>query len=478
MRTRPVMKRPRNLLVFTASALLAACTAVGPEHSVPQVDLGQGWHTPAISTTPTELSSWWRTLGDPDLESLVEQAIAHNLDLRQAALNIEAARARLLGAEALSAPTLGASANIQRRRLSINSPEFNPQRSPNQTVSDTGLDASWEIDLFGSLRRQRESAQAALQMSEAEAGGLRLSIAAETARTYFSLRGAQRELAARQSAVKSLQQIYRIVQSRYAAGDLPSAEVERAQARLDQAKATLPAIEARRQAAAIALGLLCGALPEAHLALTTTSGIEATLDPVPVGQRADVLRRRPDVIAAERNLAAATADTGVATAELFPKLSLSASAGFRTLSGSDLFAWDSRRGLAGPLISWRIFDGGRIRAEIRAAEARQQSAALGYEKAVLTALADAEKAVSQYSQALQSLRDQETALASTRRVAETTRRRYNLGDTSLTEALDAERELADQQALLAQSNAAAASDLATLYKALGGGWVPRSSPEK
>lgn len=159
-------------------------------------------------------------------------------------------------------------------------------------------------------------------------------------------------------------------------------------------------------------------------------------------------------------------------------MSLSASAGFRTLSGSDLFAWDSRRGLAGPLISWRIFDGGRIRAEIRAAEARQQSAALGYEKAVLTALADAEKAVSQYSQALQSLRDQETALASTRRVAETTRRRYNLGDTSLTEALDAERELADQQALLAQSNAAAASDLATLYKALGGGWVPRSSPEK
>jgi NodT family efflux transporter outer membrane factor (OMF) lipoprotein len=466
----------RSISILVLPLLLAGCAAVGPEHEVPDLAVGQGWHTPAIDTAPTELSSWWRTLGDPDLETLVERALAHNLDLRQAALNIEAARARLLGAEALSAPMLGASASTQRRRLSVNSPEFNPQRSPNQTLSDAGLDASWEIDLFGSLRRQRESAQAALQMTEAEANGLRLSIAAETARTYFSLRGAQRELAARQSAVKSLQQIHTLVQSRYAAGDLPSTEVERAQARLDQAKAALPAIEARLQAAGIALGLLCGALPESQLALTATSGKEATLEPIPVGQRADVLRRRPDVIAAERQLAAATADTGVATAELFPKLSLSASAGFRTLSGSDLFAWDSRRGLAGPLISWRILDGGQVRAEIRAAEARQQSAALGYEKAVLTALADAEKALNQYSHALRSLRDQETALASTRRVAETTRRRYTLGDTSLAEALDAERELADQHALLAQNKAAAASDLATLYKALGGGWAPRSGP--
>ena len=157
---------------------------------------------------------------------------------------------------------------------------------------------------------------------------------------------------------------------------------------------------------------------------------------------------------------------------------LSASAGFRTLSGNEVFDWGRRRGLAGPLISWRIFDGGRIRAEIRAADAGQQSAALGYEKAVLTALADAERALNEYSHALQSLRDQGTALASTRRVAETTRRRYTLGDTSLAEVLDAERELADQHALLAQNKAAATSDLATLFKALGGGWVPRSSPEK
>lgn len=155
-----------------------------------------------------------------------------------------------------------------------------------------------------------------------------------------------------------------------------------------------------------------------------------------------------------------------------------ASAGFRTLSGNEVFDWDSRRGLVGTLISWRLFDGGQVRAEIRAAEAGQQSAAFGYEKAMLTALADAERALNQYSYALQSLRDQETALASTRRVAETTRRRYTLGDTSLAVTLDAERELSDQQALLAQNKTAATSDLATLFKALGGGWALRSHPEK
>ncbi|MBS1208538.1 MAG: efflux transporter, outer rane factor lipoprotein NodT family [Proteobacteria bacterium] len=473
MRTLPVFMLPHRLMITTLPALLAACAAVGPEHTVPAVATGQGWQTSADTTAvPANLARWWRSLGDPDLARIVEQALAHNLDLRQADLSIEAARAQLLRAEALSAPTLAASASTQRRRLSLNSPEFNPQRSPDQTVSDAGLDASWEIDLFGSLRRQRESAQAALQMSEAEAQGLRLSLAAETARTYFTLRGAQRELAARQASVDALQQIHQLVQIRQAAGDLPRTEVERAQARLDQARAALPPIAARRQAAALALGLLYGDLPEAQLALATLPGSDIALDPIPVGQRADVLRRRPDVIAAERKLAAATADTGVATAELFPKLSLSASAGFRALSGSDLFAWDSRRGAAGPLISWRILDGGRVRAEIHAAEARQQSAALGYEKAVLSALSDAEKSLNQYAHTLQALAAQETALASTRRVAETLHRRYTLGDTTLIDALDAERELSDQQALLAQTRAGASSDLATLYKALGGGWEP------
>lgn len=466
-----------HLMTSIVLAQLLGCAAVGPEHKVPEIPLGQGWLSTADSRTETAtLARWWKTLGDPELERLVELALARNLDLRQAEQNIEASRAMLSRAEALSSPTLKASGSTQRSRTSLNGPEYNPQRSPNQTVSDAGLDASWEIDLFGSLRRQRESAEASLKMSEAEAKGLRLSIAAETARTYLLMRGAQRELAARQASVEALTRILELVRRRQQAGDLPNSEVERAQARLDQAKAALPAIEARRQTAAIALGLLTGGLPESRIELADSQGAEVELGTVPVGQRADLLRRRPDIIAAERKLAAATADTGTATAELFPKLTLSASAGFRALGGKNLFEEDSQRGSIGPLIAWRILDGGRVRAEIRASEARQQAAAIGYEKAVLSAISDAEKALDQYGHTRQSLVAQEQAFASTGRSTAILRQRYKLGDTSLAELLDAERELSDQQAALAQLKTSAASDLVALYKALGGGWEPPQQP--
>ena len=472
----PSRLSPCLMAAFVLAQLLG-CSAVGPEHKVPEVPLGQGWLSNADSRTETAaLARWWKTLGDPELERLVELALARNLDLRQAEQNIEASRAMLSRAEALSSPTLKASGSTQRSRTSLNGPEYNPLRSPNQTVSDAGLDASWEIDLFGSLRRQRESAEAALQMSEAEAKGLRLAIEAEAARTYLLVRGAQRELAARQASVEALSRILELVRRRQQAGDLPSSEVERAQARLDQARAALPAIEARRQAAVIALGLLTGGLPESQIALADTQGPEIELGAIPVGQRAELLSRRPDVIAAERKLASATADTGTATAELFPKLTLSASAGFRALGGKDLFEGDSQRGSIGPLIAWRILDGGRVRAEIRASEARQQAAAIGYEKAVLGALADAEKALDQYGHTLASLAAQEKALASTGRSTEILRQRHKLGDTSLAELLDAEREFSDQQAAFAQLKTSAASDLVALYKALGGGWEAPQKP--
>lgn len=451
--------------------MLSACAVVGPEHVVPTVATGEGWLTPTAPAGDTAtLAHWWQTLGDPELGRVVALALTQNLDLRQAEQTLEASRALLRRAEALDAPVLKASGSTQRSHLSRNAPEFNPQRSPNQTVSDLGLDASWEIDLFGSLRRQRESAAASLQMSEAEAQGLRITLVAETARSYLAMRGAQRERAARQTSADALARILMLVQRRQQAGDLPSTEVERARARLDQAKAALPALEARQNAAAMALGLLTGGLPESQIMLTASPPSEIVLTTVPVGQRADILRRRPDVIAAERKLAAATADTGAATAERFPKLTLSASAGFRALGGKPLLAEDSQRGALGPLIAWRILDGGRVRAEIRAAEARQHAAVIGYEKAVLGALNDAEKALDQYTHSLQALSAQDDALRGTTRITDSVRQRHALGDASLAELLDAERERSDQQAVLAQLKTSAASDLVALYKALGGGW--------
>lgn len=459
--------------VFAAAALLAACAAVGPDHQVPAVPVGAGWATPVDTTAPDSaaLSQWWASLGDAQLTQLVERALAHNLNLRQAEANIESARASLARAQAQGQPTLAADGSALRQRISVNAPEYNPQRSPNQSVFDLGLSASWELDLFGSQRRQRESAGALLEASQADAIGQRLAVAAEVARTYATMRGAQRELAAREASVAALDQVLTLTEQRWRGGDAARAEVERAQARLDQARAALPPLRARRQAAALALGPLLGGLPETELALIESPASPLLLPQVPVGQRADVLRRRPDVLAAERRLAAATADIGVATAELFPKLTLSAGAGFRALTGSEVLNTDSRRGSVGPIVSWRLLDGGRVRAEIRASEARQRAAAIGYEQAVIAALSDAERALSQYQFGLQTLAAQEQAIGSSRRDAETTRRRYELGDLPLSDWLNAQRDLADLEAVREQLAGASASDLMLLYKALGGGWT-------
>ena len=178
----------RTLTLPTLLLALVGCGAVGPTHQLPDVSPGSGWMSQAGGEIDAKvLARWWATLGDPTLEKIVDQALARNLDLRQALAGIEGARALLARAEALSTPALLAGGSVQRRRLSTNSPEYNPQRSPSQTVSDVGIDASWEIDLFGSLQRQRESASASLQASEAEAAGLRLGIAAETARSSDSV---------------------------------------------------------------------------------------------------------------------------------------------------------------------------------------------------------------------------------------------------------------------------------------------------
>lgn len=320
MKSHSLSRMPRRLMAIAFFLLaLGACAAVGPEHEVPVAFTGPGWTSPnAGSVDAAALAAWWKTFGDAELERVVELALANNLDLRQADLAIEAARAQLGRAEANTAPIVAVKGGAQRSRSSLNAPEYNAPASPEQTVYDSGLDASWEIDLFGSLRRQRESAQAAAQIScQADATALRTSIAAETARTYFTLRGAQRELVARQASVEALQGVLELVRHRVKAGDLPTAvEVERAQARLDQARALLPNIEARRQAAAIALKVNRRTAGIAVVACQPP-GIDLALHAIPVGERADILRRRPDIASAERQLAVATADTGVATAELF-----------------------------------------------------------------------------------------------------------------------------------------------------------------
>lgn len=477
-----IQRRAVHAAAVTLATLLLGACAVGPNYrGPPPVDTGSGWTQPtAGARAPADLATWWTSLGDPVLDRLITTALSDNLDLRQAQARIREARALRDRAAGGYAPVVDATGSVRRRRQSENGPlpiGSIPGLTRDQTIYETGFDAAWEIDLFGGTRRAVESAEAGMQAAQADAQGVRISVTAEVARSYLVLRGAQRELAAREASVQTLQQTLDLVRKRFEAGDAAQADVDAAQARLAAASAGLPAIHARQRAAALGLSVLLGVPPERELALLDTTAAQITLAPIPVGERADILRRRPDVRAAERRLAASTADIGVATAELFPKLSIGAGGGFQSLDAGDLFKSASQTFSIMPLISWRVFDGGRVRAEIRASEARQQQAALGYEKAVLTALGDAERALSDYHQDLDAVQRQGEALAAARRSYGHAQARYKAGDIALTDLLAEERVLRDAEDANVRTHTTAAIALVALYKALGGGWDARPATD-
>jgi NodT family efflux transporter outer membrane factor (OMF) lipoprotein len=465
----------RTPAVVLGALLLGACAA-GPNYrGPPSVDTGRGWTQPADAVQPApDLAAWWTTLGDPTLDRLAGTALSDNLDLRQAEARIREARALRDRTAGGHAPSVGASGSVTRRGQSENGPlpiGSIPGMERNQTIHEVGFDASWEIDLFGRTRRALESASASMQAAEDDAEGVRISVAAEVARTYLTLRGAQRELAAREGSVATLRRTLELVQRRHKLGDAAQADVDAAQARLAAAEAGVPAIRARTRAAALGLGVLLGQPPGRELALLDTTPPAITLAPIPVGERADILRRRPDVRAAERRLAARNADIGIATAELFPKLTIGAGGGFQSLDSGNLFESASQTFSIMPLISWRVFDGGRVRAEIRASEARQQQAALAYEQAVLAALGDAERTLSDYRFGLDAVQRQRTALEAARTSYAHAQTRYAAGDIALTELLAEERVLRDAEGAYTRTHTSTAIELVALYKALGGGWA-------
>jgi NodT family efflux transporter outer membrane factor (OMF) lipoprotein len=466
--------RVRKIAVLALAASLTACT-VGPEYQRPDVATGGAWTLATPTGTEPDLVHWWQSFGDPTLDRLVTTALAQNLDIRQATARVAEARALRDVAAGGRVPSLAARASITRRRQSENGPipiNVIPGIERDQTIYEPGFDAAWEIDVFGGTRRAVEAASARVDAAVDRRHAALLTIAAETARLYFELRGARHEIDALQATITASRSALDLVRRQRAAGEVPEAAVAQAEAEVARFEAELPLHTAEERNIALSLGTLLGELPESELPLLDTSAGYVDLKPLPVGERGDLLRRRPDVDAAERALAAATADVGVATAELFPKIRIGANGGFQALATGDIFDAASQTFAIAPLISWRIFDGGRVRAQIRASEARVQVAALQYEGAVKAALLDAEQALTRYHFGLETLERQRTALAAARRSYGFANDRYRAGDISLLELLDAERTLRTAEEGYAQTHTAAATELVALYKALGGGWQP------
>lgn len=458
------------------ASLLAAC-ATGPDYpGPPAVDLGApqaGAVSPAAALL--SLDRWWEQLGDPVLERLVARALERNLDLRQAVLRIDEARASLAAVDARRMPVVDANAAATARRQSEN--DIIPiLAGRDQAIYSAGLAAAWEPDLFGRVRRGVESATAQADAVAADADAVRLSVTSEVARTYFGLRAAQQELQARMASIAALEQMLALTRDRIRAGDLPASDVDFVLLRLQSAQAGVPQLRSRARSAALALGTLTGGLPEDGLGVEATSRVAVNWPELPVGQRVDLLERRPDIRAAERRLAASTANAGLAMTERFPRLTISASGGFLALDVANLISASSQTLALTPLITWRIFDGGRVQAEIRAAEARQAGAALAYERAVLNALSEVEQSLSDYRHARETLAAQEATTRRADRVFELAALRYGSGDLSRLDVLDAERQRADSLEAQARAESGVATALAQALKALGGGWRVATSP--
>ncbi|WOB26902.1 MULTISPECIES: efflux transporter outer membrane subunit [Xanthomonas] len=470
----------RLLAVLIATSLAAGC-AVGPNYARPDAPLpdhylGQAALADRHATTQAELANWWAGFNDPDLSRYVGAALAQNLDLAQATARVTQARAGLTAATAALLPSGNLSGSATRAYQSLETPlgqvlNSTPDFDRYASVYEANLGASWELDLFGGLRRGRQAAVADYQATEAGAAATRLAVAAQTADIYISIRGLQARLDVAQRQVAAQQGLVAMVTLLHDKGLAAELQVQQAQGALSQAQATVPGLEAGLVAAMNALDVMLGVSPGTHRAELAAS------KPIPLAPQiadsdspADLLRRRPDLIAAERRLAASNARIGVAMAEYYPKFSLSGLLGSATaLSGANLFTGDAAQASGVLGLRWRLFDFGRINAQIAQAKGQEAEQLAAYRLAVLRATEDVENAFTalvKREQQAAVLTQGVDALGKARGASALA---YEKGTVSLIEVLNADDSLLRASDAQVQARTEAARSAVAAFKALGGG---------
>jgi multidrug efflux system outer membrane protein len=458
--------------MLMATAALAGCT-VGPNYQAPETRVAAAWTTPATAGAATN-EQWWTELGDPLLDALVEEMLGGSPTLREAQARLAEARAARDAVRGQARPQAQIGASASETVLSENGqipvgavPGFAREFG----LFDLGFDASWELDLWGRRTRENEAARAREAQAEMAAQGVRTQLIAELARAYVEMRLAQREAALAGEALDLREALSRLTALRTQAGEASRIEAESAAADADNGRATLASAQAGARAAALRVAALVGAQPDAMLPrLTPVAAIPLPPAAIAAGLPSDLLRRRPDIRAAERDLAAATADVGVATADLFPRLRLGLSLGQQARAVGDLFSGDSTRVQAGPGLSWPIFSGGTARARVRMADARVAQAAARYDGAVVNALSDSEAAINRFDNSLKALAATDAALARDAAALALVAQRHAAGeDDQLALARARLAHIAAEQRS-SGARAEATSVAIALHKALGGGW--------
>lgn len=459
--------------LLLCSCLLNAC-AVGPDY-----------RQPPVANLPSEFANanrgefsdrdlevgWWKSFNDGQLVTLVDEALQHNYDLQAAQANLAEARALYLESGLSLLPTVTSHANYTEQKRSVgslNNRAFVPRELK---LYNTGFDASWEIDFFGRVRRNVEATSTEVEAQEASLRDVRVSLIAEVARNYFELRGLQQQLAVAKQNADNQAQTLELTRVKLENGRGTELDTARATAQLETTRAGIPSLESAISQAIHRIGVLTGRMPAALTeSLSQALPLPKAPDTLQIGNPAQLLQRRPDIRIAERSLAAATARIGVATADLFPRVTFVGSISLEASTLGAMVAPGAETYSVGPKISWAAFDLGRVYARIKAADARAEASLAQYQQTVLNALEETENALVSYNRERARRASLKAAVQASERANQLAHLRYQEGVSDFLTVLDGEQRLLQDQSQLAQSETSTATALTAIYKALGGGW--------
>lgn len=466
----------KKLGIVTAIISLSACT-VGPDYLAPDQAIGGGWFSAQRENVSEESiqTRWWENFNDPVLSGYIQQASRNNKDIHIALANVMRARAVRREVGGALYPQVGADAQASRAQSSKAASSAGTRETRN--LYDAGFDASWELDLFGGSRRETEAADARLGAEMAGYHDVMLTTFSDVARRYYEARGYQKQIHVTTRNIQLLEQTLDLIEKRRFVGEANEFDVARARGELQANQARLPNLQADMEASVFALSVLLGLTPEALISdMQESKPLPAPPDMVPVGLRADLLRRRPDIRLAERELAASSADIGAATADLFPQFFITGDLGSQARVFGDLFTAAGGLWSLAAAMQWSVFEGGAIRARIDIEKAENKAALAAYEKTVLEALADVETALTRYGREVETRKRLQAAVQSRQDAAALAQKLLDVGEADYLSVLDAQRELIASEDDLVASETQAIIKLVALYTALGGGWdMPASS---
>ncbi len=459
------------ILLSIGSLLTSACT-LGPDYSLPDFSFSslyqQDEQTKMHFPTTEVQQQWWKSFNDETLNQLIAQATENNHDLRIAIANVDEAKALRGNAKRALFPSFSLDGDASKTKSSkkvSNSSNSGGGESDRFTVEGGVL---WETDVFGRLKRSLEAETARLEAEEATKHGVMLSVISEVARNYFEVRGLQKRIEVTTHNIEVLREVEHLAKARLKSGVGTNLDISQAKGERQSFESRLPNLRAEMKAGIFRLSVLSGKTPEHYLELLSkTKPMPNVPDIIPVGLRSDILKNRPDIAVAERELAAATADIGTAIAERYPDISLTGAVGSSARLFGDLFTSGAGTFSLGSSLSWRLFDGGHI---VEARKASQRAAIATYEKTILNALEEVEASLIRYGSEWQTLKALEAAKKTRQEGFRIAKLRYKEGEEDFLSILDSERSLVLAEDAVIQSEIALLTHLTTLYKALGGGW--------